>query len=758
MPSGPFKTWPLLSYQLGSKGCYGYRTLDGKKDFHDGIDIVPKGNNLQKQVFAVASGVVYDVNTECSICDWNSKENCNCGNGYGNYVVIKHSNNLFTRYSHLGKVKVRKGDKVHEEESIGEVGSTGYSSGPHLDFKVYTNESDVNGKDKGKHPLCFFTSEIRNKVEIPQDALDDSKKYTENVRYGHCLPNASMCQEVLKEAGIQFELKEEKCGGLNNVTCIEKKGQCWWDSSDKQCRDCLDNCEGKRKGFFGIDPLVKDTPFKTQQDCEEQAKIQCGLRCLWVENKCQKISVENVNKKMQEIDQMSSGELMALRKLIEENRGSLGRIDSWLRKINEKLSEISPKPSNVFLVSKVNNGGFTTENKLVNYSDEVEICAVIEVGNKYYSGKSFRLVNRNIEKYSGTANIRWYNIVPLYLASYDGTKKVYELPPYQPGTKDMLQYEQELLNEDDKWCINAQPNVGTYWYRVEVSFDGRTWYSSLGKPAGDDDKNKYRDSDYAKEDGVNFDKYFDVWNTLLEYDAVQNFGISEKVHRISRKSNYAETTCKDLGYDPSDKRCQFISNVEAYKNVPFALGCVSYSCEANPSNSAACPVGKHAVESFISLDCINLMIGALKITTGKNYNFNDFDSFIREHTTITLGKGNNGKPSPVSFDSLVPSSPLIFGKEKQVEPGDIIFMWTQAKGFTHTFIIYNDTGKKGFFDEDDIVVYASQWCPNPNDPKNKDKKKEYDGQLCYAPIGRYKDDDNLKFILVKIKNLQENFE
>ncbi|MBN2319514.1 MAG: peptidoglycan DD-metalloendopeptidase family protein [Acidobacteria bacterium] len=56
--------------------------------------------------------------------------------GYGNYVFIQHSEELQTRYGHLGEIHVKTGDTVTPESSLGTVGNTGHSTGPHLHFEA----------------------------------------------------------------------------------------------------------------------------------------------------------------------------------------------------------------------------------------------------------------------------------------------------------------------------------------------------------------------------------------------------------------------------------------------------------------------------------------------------------------------------------------------------------------------------------------------------------------------------------------------
>lgn len=64
--------------------------------------------------------------------------------GYGNNIVIEHDLGLATRYAHLSFVEVKEGQEVNAGQVLGGVGTTGWSTGPHLHFEVTENGEKVN--------------------------------------------------------------------------------------------------------------------------------------------------------------------------------------------------------------------------------------------------------------------------------------------------------------------------------------------------------------------------------------------------------------------------------------------------------------------------------------------------------------------------------------------------------------------------------------------------------------------------------------
>jgi murein DD-endopeptidase MepM/ murein hydrolase activator NlpD len=109
---------PVPAGHLGS--AFGWRIdpFTGRSALHTGLDYEVMAGTA---VLAAAGGIVISHETQAA---------------YGNVVEIDHGNDLITRYAHLSRFTVHKGDVVRRGQKIAEVGTTGRSTGPHLHFEV----------------------------------------------------------------------------------------------------------------------------------------------------------------------------------------------------------------------------------------------------------------------------------------------------------------------------------------------------------------------------------------------------------------------------------------------------------------------------------------------------------------------------------------------------------------------------------------------------------------------------------------------
>jgi murein DD-endopeptidase MepM/ murein hydrolase activator NlpD len=64
--------------------------------------------------------------------------------GYGNAVIIDHGHGKTTLYGHMSRIQVRMGQVVKRGQLVGNVGSTGFSTGPHLHYEVRQNGTPIN--------------------------------------------------------------------------------------------------------------------------------------------------------------------------------------------------------------------------------------------------------------------------------------------------------------------------------------------------------------------------------------------------------------------------------------------------------------------------------------------------------------------------------------------------------------------------------------------------------------------------------------
>ena len=129
LPRPGVLVWPTGTPVRLSQG-YGqtnFALYNYKGKHHNGIDIA---GPLGTEIYAAEDGEVLAVGDQDRFCRRAA---------YGKYVVIKHANSLTTLYAHMSGQVVSVGQKVSREQLIGYMGKTGWATGPHLHFTVWSS-------------------------------------------------------------------------------------------------------------------------------------------------------------------------------------------------------------------------------------------------------------------------------------------------------------------------------------------------------------------------------------------------------------------------------------------------------------------------------------------------------------------------------------------------------------------------------------------------------------------------------------------
>ena len=142
--------WPVPGHYYISAGWQSNDSVH--KGRHYGIDI-SGGGIAGKPIVAIADGVVTRSNNSCTHNYGKKNGSCGCGGNYGNYVTINHGTldgkTYVATYGHMVSTAIGTGATVKKGQTIGYVGTTGWSTGYHLHFGLAVNGSWVN-------PMNYF--------------------------------------------------------------------------------------------------------------------------------------------------------------------------------------------------------------------------------------------------------------------------------------------------------------------------------------------------------------------------------------------------------------------------------------------------------------------------------------------------------------------------------------------------------------------------------------------------------------------------
>lgn len=153
--------WPVPGFYYISQ-TYNNKSSMYASGNHSGTDIASNGKSIKgAKIIAAKGGIVDSVNKGCKH-NYGKSRSCGCGGGFGNYAVVRSTFKIDGKkvtlrviYGHMTSVKVKVGQYVSSGQILGTVGSTGYSTGPHLHFEFRVQDSPNAKIKKRLNPLNY---------------------------------------------------------------------------------------------------------------------------------------------------------------------------------------------------------------------------------------------------------------------------------------------------------------------------------------------------------------------------------------------------------------------------------------------------------------------------------------------------------------------------------------------------------------------------------------------------------------------------
>ena len=186
---------PVKNARLTS--AFGYRTIAGNKEWHQGVDLASTG---KVPIYASADGTVIRAQSLSS---------------YGNVVMIRHNINgkrMETNYAHLDSYCVKVGQKVKQGQQIGIMGATGRSFGVHLHFELH-NGAWVTGQKNAINPMQYISLNdwnTKDSEELTMSQYTELKKIieTQNAKIKELENKLSNKMDILTDREVDKSHKE----------------------------------------------------------------------------------------------------------------------------------------------------------------------------------------------------------------------------------------------------------------------------------------------------------------------------------------------------------------------------------------------------------------------------------------------------------------------------------------------------------------------------------------------------------------------
>jgi murein DD-endopeptidase MepM/ murein hydrolase activator NlpD/muramidase (phage lysozyme) len=227
----PQVTGGIVPSQSGDRitSAYGAQEPGLRKEPHTGIDY---GYPAGTQISLIKSGVVVEASKAYN-------------GGYGNFILIQHSDGKYSMFNHLQDIYVQKGQKINASEGnapvIGTIGNTGYSTGDHLDFKVATKWDGYNPSGF-INPTSYQDSIFRIGGDVTIKPSQVQKLGKENGKEGIIINGQWRAKPWTNE-------ERERYSRVSGIQQEQAKGSASGNANQRALLDMLAQAEGTSRSY-----------------------------------------------------------------------------------------------------------------------------------------------------------------------------------------------------------------------------------------------------------------------------------------------------------------------------------------------------------------------------------------------------------------------------------------------------------------------------------------------------------------------------